>query len=284
MKSLRRSFWIAVNSARCGLRAILYRREREFIGRLSLYAPNTSGYVDGLEKTIFNLTLLSANQVFPILKSLSEVSGARSPECLSAEEFCKLFNAHNESLKLKEVFDSYGCDKAGNHNYHLVYAAVLTDLVPVQTMLEIGLGTTNTDVVSNMGYSWTPGNSLRAFREYLPDASIIGADVDERVLFQEEMITTHHVDQTDTATLQSLAKSIPGELDLVIDDGLHAPNANLATLVFALGKVRKGGWIVIEDIGEVSRDLWKIIPPLLPTSALCYLITCRSGFVFAVKK
>jgi len=41
---------------------------------------------------------------------------------------------------------------------------------------------------------------------------------------------------------------------------------------------------VIEDIGEVSRELWEIIPPLLPTSALCYLITCKSGFVFAVKK
>ena len=36
--------------------------------------------------------------------------------------------------------------------------------------------------------------------------------------------------------------------DLVIDDGLYAPGANLNVLEFALQHLRPGGYVVIEDI------------------------------------
>ncbi len=261
-----------------------FRREISTIRRLGQYAPNTAGYYEGLEKTIHDLTLLSAAQVFPHLSGLCDRFRGQPYRVVSAPEFCESFGAGEEAAALKAVFDSYGCDKAGNHDYHLVYGAVLKSLGRVGSMLEIGLGTTNTDVVSNMGRVWTPGNSLRAFREYLPGALVYGADVDRRILFEEDRIKTFHVDQTDVETIAELGRMIPGELDLIIDDGLHAPNANLAVLSFALEKLRPRGWVVIEDIAEEAEPIWKVVASLLPDTLKSHLIASKGGMVFAVEK
>ena len=126
--------------------------------------------------------------------------------------------------------------------------------------------------------------SRRAFRDFLPRANIYGADFDSRILFTDERIQTFFVDQTDQAALAELAKEIPEELDLIIDDGLHAPDANLATLIFALRKVRPGGWIVIEDILPAALAVWRIVPRLLPAGFQPYLLQAKSSFVFAVRR
>ena len=261
----------------------LYRREIADIKRLRQFAPNTSGYYQGLEKTIHDLTLLSAAQVFPALSMICNRTRGRALTPITAEQFCKELGAEAEAAELKEIFDSYGCDKSRNHDYHYVYGAVLKSLGPISSMLEIGLGTTNTDVVSNMGKIWVPGNSLRAFREYLPETTIYGADVDNRILFEEERIKTYFVDQTDMSTITALSEKLPGKLDLIIDDGLHAPNANLAILIFALDKLKPGGWLVIEDISEEATPIWKVVSSLLPTQYASHLIEAKGGMVFAVQ-
>jgi hypothetical protein len=284
-------FLVRINHAfyslkgRLGLAAsnYLYRREIEEIKKLGQFAPNTSGYYQGLEKTIHDLTLLSAAQVFPALSMICDRFRGRALTPIAAEQFCKDLGAEAEAAELKEIFDSYGCDKSQNHDYHFVYGAVLKSLGPIEAMLEIGLGTTNTDVVSNMGKIWVPGNSLRAFRKYLPGALVYGADVDKRILFEEERIKTYFVDQTDAATITALGEKIPGELDLIIDDGLHAPNANLAILLFAFDKLKPGGWLVIEDISEEAAPIWKVVSSLLPTQYASYLIEAKGGMVFAVQ-
>lgn len=260
-----------------------YRREIALIKSLSLYAPNTSGYYGGLETMIRDLTVLSASTVFPQIDDLATRFQGAGVAMVTAAEFCRLQGAEAESESLRAIFDSFGCDKSRNHDYHLVYGAVLKRLGTLHQMLEIGLGTTNTDVVSNMGAVWTPGNSLRAFRQYLPGVMIYGADIDRRILFQEEGIMTFHVDQTREATLGELADRIPGSLDLIIDDGLHAPNANLAVLKFALEKLRPGGWVVIEDIAEEASSLWKTVARLIPDGFEKHLISAKGGLVFAVQ-
>lgn len=254
------------------------------IKKLSLFAPNTAGYYEGLESAIENLSLLSARQAFPLLLDLSEKLGKVFHHVITAEDFCEKFCACDEAFVLKAVFDAYGCDKSLSHNYHFVYGAVLKELGTISLMLEIGLGTTNTDFVSNMGGIWTPGNSLRAFRKYLPSATIHGADIDKRILFQEERIATHFVDQTNIETIRRLGSLIPGQLDLLIDDGLHAPNANLATLLVGLEKVRQGGWIVIEDIAEEALPFWKIVVLMIGGIHECHLIRAHGGLVMALKK
>ena len=52
--------------------------------------------------------------------------------------------------------------------------------------------------------------------------------------------------------------------DLVIDDGLHAPNANIATMLFALKILRPSGFLIVEDIHSNSIPIWQVVPALLP--------------------
>ena len=70
-------------------------------------------------------------------------------------------------------------------------------------ILEIGLGTNNVDVVSNMGRDGIPGASLRAFRDYLINSKIYGADIDKSILFSEERIETYFVDQTNDTSFEN---------------------------------------------------------------------------------
>jgi hypothetical protein len=135
-----------------------------------------------------------------------------------------------------------------------------------------------------MGTAGVPGASLRAFREYLPNATIIGADVDRRILFQEDRIQTYFVDQTDLASLESLAMTVPDSIDLIIDDGLHSPNANLAVLAFGLKKLKNRGWLVIEDIAERAAPLWEVVGALLPDTFASQLLRAEGALVFAVQR
>ena len=70
---------------------------------------------------------------------------------------------------LKKAFDGYGSDK-GNHGYHLIYGQVLSKMNWQEPMniLEIGLGTNNPKLISNMSIHGKPGASLRAFRDVVP--------------------------------------------------------------------------------------------------------------------
>ena len=56
----------------------------------------------------------------------------------------------------------------------------------------------------NMFDGSRPGAYLDAFRNYLPNSQICGADIDEGVLFTETRITTHVVDQLNTSLLSAL--------------------------------------------------------------------------------
>lgn len=163
--------------------------------------------------------------------------------------------------KLKICLDAHGSDKASPNDYYKFYAFALGDCA--DAVFEIGLGTNNIDVASNMGAGGRPGASLRGFRDYMPSANIFGADVDERILFQEERIETRRVDQLDYASLTALKSWLP-PVDLFIDDGLHSFPANLNSLAVGLSVTKPGGWVVIEDITESTVLLWQVVAKLLP--------------------
>jgi len=179
----------------------------------------------------------------------------------------------------------YGSDKT-DHGYHHLYGSLLSDSEKVDYIFEIGLGTNNTDVVSTMGRGGRPGASLRAFRDLCPSAELFGADIDDRILFSEERINTFYIDQTDTRTFDPIRQKTPvGSFDLVIDDGLHSPNANIASLDFALELVKAGGWAVIEDIPRQASALWQVIASMLPAARFdSHILAAKNTLVFAVKK
>jgi len=81
-----------------------------------------------------------------------------------------------------------------------------------------------------------------------------------------DRIDTCYVDQTDPASFAALSDLTGGDVDLIIDDGLHAPNANLAVLVYALDHLAVGGWVVIEDIAAEAVPLWQVVGALMSSA------------------
>ncbi|MBY0293867.1 class I SAM-dependent methyltransferase, partial [Patescibacteria group bacterium] len=188
--------------------------------------------------------------------------------------------------KLGALFKSYGSDKSGKHDYYRLYAHLLKDKreLPI-SIFEIGLGTNNMDVPSNMGKYGKPGASLRAFRDWAPHANVHGADVDDRVLFEEERIKTYYLDQTKPDTLHTIAQNFtPNSFDLVIDDGLHNSWANLNTLEWALGLIKDDGHFVIEDVVEKYIDTFDVAAALLKDHYDCELVKCRTEWIFLARK
>jgi hypothetical protein len=129
-----------------------------------------------------------------------------------------------------------------------------------------------------------PGGSLRALRDYLPHAVVLGADIDPEIMFTEDRIRTFVVDQTDPESLAALASQIGSGFDLVIDDGLHSPHANLAVATFALPLLRPGGWLVIEDIHDEALPIWQIASRLVADHHSPHLVRTKDSLVFLLQK
>jgi hypothetical protein len=230
------------------------------------------------------LTIQAANQAFPLMLDLLSRAGRKIEDPVPIESFVNSDDKRAAAGRLKDLFDYYGSDKAMTHNYHLLYGPILAQQDAVSAVLEIGIGTNNPDVVSNMGVNGKPGASLRAFREFLPDAQIYGADIDRRILFSEERISTFFVDQTDLGSFDAIADDLGDSLDLIIDDGLHSPNANLATLLFGLERLKIGGWLVIEDIAPSALPMWNVISALIPSQYDCRVVAADKALLFSVRR
>lgn len=244
------------------------------------YIPNSSGGMD----VRLALAEQAVAQTPDLIAAVAEHFSASAIMRSTSTGFAEMVGA-GDAGALAVEFNAQSSDKASVHDYHHVYAAILRDLGDVSAVLEVGMGTNHEDVVSNMGALGVPGASLRAWRSYLPHAQIFGADVDRRILFTDERIQTFLVDQTKMTSVDALASELPDDLDLVIDDGLHSPNANLAILLLGLRKVRPGGWIVIEDICEEAGSLWSAIAGLFPPAWRTYLVSTQgNAYMFCAKR
>jgi hypothetical protein len=247
------------------------------IDQFPLYAP----YSGGSYSAKAALALKAINNAFPALSELSRSVGQAKSFHMPIAEFARTPGEQAAAQALQRHFDAHGSDKSA-HRYHFVYGAILSKPDSIQSILEVGIGTNFEDTVSGMGRYGKPGASLRAFRDYCQNAQVVGLDIDRRVLFSETRIRTFYVDQTSPGTFELLPDSIPECFDLIIDDGLHSPDANLWTLEFAWRRVRPGGWIVIEDIAEAAIPVWEVVGALLP--ARSYILDAGGAIVFAVQK
>ena len=155
--------------------------------------------------------------------------------------------------KLTKLMNFYGSDKGGKnnqHNYSEYYSEIFfNNRKNIKNLLEVGLGTNNTNFVSNMGAKGTPLASLRAWRDYFENADIYGADIDREILKEEERIKTFYVDQTDPKTIIKLFENIGVEtFDIILDDGLHEYNANICLFENSIKYLNDKGFYIIEDI------------------------------------
>ena len=236
----------------------------------------------GVYKTKAIMTTKSINETIPLLQRLSVAFAHQSLPVINLDQWELSTEARTQAERLRELFQKYGSDKASTHNYYLLYGAILAN--GAKRVLEIGLGTNDSSVVSHMGNTGHPGSSLRAFRDLLPGAIIYGADIDKKVLFSEDRIETFWTDQTEDEAMAKLFSTVPGDMDLIIDDGLHSSAANLRTLFYALPKIKKGGWIVIEDIVAEAIPLWQVVQALLPAEYSGAIYKTKEVMLFAVER
>jgi len=174
---------------------------------------------------------------------------------LSKNENTKLnyvVNAASNS-ELTDLMNLYGSDKGGKNNHHN-YSEYYSDILfhkrkRIKNFLEIGLGTNNVNLASNMGADGKPLASLRAWRDYFFNADIYGADIDKNILKDEEGIKTFYVDQTDPPTISEMFKKIGvDKFDIILEDGLHEYNANICFFENSIKYLDDDGIYIIEDI------------------------------------
>lgn len=159
----------------------------------------------------------------------------------------------NASQELKRLMDYYGSDKGGknnHHNYAQYYSLIFGNQKKnIKNFLEIGLGSNNVKVPSNMGKDGKPLASLRAWRDFFINANIYGADVDKRILKDENRIKTFYVDQTNPDTIKSMFEKIGIEkFDIILEDGLHEYNANICFFENSIKHLAVDGIYIIEDV------------------------------------
>jgi|TARA_B110000093_G_scaffold84757_1_gene91816 hypothetical protein len=155
--------------------------------------------------------------------------------------------------KLTELMNHYGSDKGGKNNHHN-YSEYYSEIFfhkkkEVKNFLEIGLGTNNINMASNMGVEGVPLASLRAWRDYFENASIYGADIDKDILLNEDRIKTFFVDQTNPETINLLFQKIGVDsFDVILEDGLHEYNANICFFENSIKYLSNNGIYIIEDV------------------------------------
>ncbi len=162
---------------------------------------------------------------------------------------------------LGALFDKYGSDKGTigcpsvyfpwrSHNYADVYYDLLDlNRESIRMVFECGIGTNNETLSSHMTSNATPGGSLRAWRDFFPNASIYGADIDRSILFSEERIQTGYLDQLDAESIRSYFSVFSKKsFDLMIDDGLHTFDAAKNLLENSIDFLNETGIYVIEDV------------------------------------
>jgi SAM-dependent methyltransferase len=183
--------------------------------------------------------------------------------------------------RLRILFNNYGSDK-NIHGYDVLYAKILKEISHNPTILEIGVGSNNISIPSNMGKKGFPGASLKVFSDIYPNSEIFGADIDKQILKNFKNVKMFYLDQNNLKTYNN---DIINEkyFDLIIDDGLHMQSANLNTLIFALERLKPGGVLVIEDITISALNTWHIVKGLLREPFEFSLYKCFDNYAVTVE-
>ena len=146
------------------------------------------------------------------------------------------------------------------HNYTTFYYSIFKPLCDKKLRIfELGLGTNNTKLVSNMGKNGRPGASLYGWQEFFPNSDIFGADIDVDILFNTNKIKTFYCDQTNPEIIQKTWEEpdLKDNFDIIIEDGLHTFSANVCFFENSIHKLKENGYFIIEDICKSEENLFK---------------------------
>lgn len=132
---------------------------------------------------------------------------------------------------LCEIMGRHKSDKGhkfitfSKHNYTTFYYSIFNKFKNEKIRLfELGIGTDNITIPSNMGCNGRPGASLYGWQEFFENADIYGADIDKDILFSTNRIKTYFCDQTNSEIIKNMWEDnieLQDDFDIIIEDGLH---------------------------------------------------------------
>tara|TARA_Y200000002_G_scaffold108216_1_gene88542 strand:+ start:1328 stop:2035 length:708 start_codon:yes stop_codon:yes gene_type:complete len=170
----------------------------------------------------------------------------------------------SQNFYINHLFDLYGSDKGSlsdkikkpypwhAHTYGSYYSKLFDHCRDsIKLVFECGIGTNNPNLVSSMNVNGKPGASLRAWRDYFSNALIYGADIDNKILFEEDRIKTFFLDQTNKNDIMNMWSQInKSNFDLIVDDGLHTYKAAIIFFENSVQYLKYNGIYIIEDVQD----------------------------------
>ena len=167
-----------------------------------------------------------------------------------------------QNTPLCEIMGRNKSDKGstGNswHNYTTFYYSIFKNLQNKQLrVFELGLGSNNINIPSNMGKEGRPGASLYGWSEFFPNSHIFGADIDNDILFSTNQIKTFYCDQTNPKIIKKMWSDpiLQENFDIIIDDGLHTFSGNVCFFENSIHKLKPNGYFIIEDVNKKIEKL-----------------------------
>ena len=163
----------------------------------------------------------------------------------------------NQPTQLCEIMGRNKSDKGSFdiqkswHNYTIFYYSIFKDIQHNSLRIfELGIGTTNINIPSNMGINGRVGASLFGWSEFFTNSKIYGADIDVNILFNTDRIKTFYCDQTNPDIIKNMWNhdELKEEFDIIIEDGLHEFSANICFFENSIHKLKSKGYYIIEDI------------------------------------
>jgi hypothetical protein len=165
---------------------------------------------------------------------------------------CEIMGRNKSDKGALDILNSW-------HNYTTVYYQLFKNLCDKKLRIfELGLGTNNVNIPSNMGVDGRPGASLYGWSEFFPNSDIFGADIDSNILFNTDIIKTFFCDQTRPEIIKNMWEQaeLHENLDIIIDDGLHSFHANVCFFENSIHKLNPNGYFIIEDISNFQKGLF----------------------------
>lgn len=171
--------------------------------------------------------------------------------CKKPTELCEIMGRNKSDKGNINITKSW-------HNYTPFYYSLFSPIREKKLRIfELGIGSTNLAFPCNMGINGRPGASAYGWREFFPNAMIYVADIDRSILFEDDRIQSFYCDSlSKDVTLQMWSDpKLLGKFDIIIDDGLHGPNANIPFFENSVHKLADDGLFIIEDV--VFDNTWQ---------------------------
>lgn len=161
---------------------------------------------------------------------------------------------------LCELARKYGSDKF--KFYTPFYDSLLSHKrESVRKVVELGIGYPDMmqPIADKIGLTYVTGASLLMWRDYFPNAQIYGLDCMTQHFFREDRIKCLFVDERDPESFHGLEESIGTDVDLIVEDGMHEPWAQLLAIRKLMPLLAEDGIYFAEDI-MAEVDMTRFVP------------------------